>query len=461
MNVNLRSLIALFPIIFLASSMVEAQESEPTVSDILRSFYSNALEQEQAYKWLKDLCAIGPRLSGSKESYEAVEWAVTELEALGLDSVWTEEMDVPHWVRGEERAVLTATGHELHVTALGGSTGSLGWVTGKVVEVKSWDELDALGHEGVNGNIVLFNRPMDPTLMETGMTYGRAVDQRGIGSSRAARYGAVGVLVRSVTTRHDDFPHAGAMRYIDSLPKIPALGISTNDADFLSEQLTEGETELKMFLTCHWRPDTIGYNVIGEIKGSTYPDEIMVVGGHLDSWDLAEGPQDDGAGCVQSMEVLKQFVDLGIKPKCTLRVVLFANEENGLKGAVAYANGAKERAEVHILGIESDGGGYTPQGYRIQGNDEQVEYIRQFRELFEPYGMYKFVKSGSGTDIGRLKTEDNILLGLHVDGTRYFDVHHTADDLFIHVNPRELEMGTAAMSSMIYIIDQKGIGKKE
>jgi hypothetical protein len=447
----------LVTLLLIPLTIISSYGQENQSADTLKMFFQNALQHETAYRWLQELCEKGHRLSGSPSSYKAVDWAVATLKEAGLDKVWTQEFDVPHWVRGEERAVILQNGRELNVTALGGSVGTLGWVPGEVVEIMNWDELDALG-ENLKGKVVFYNRPMDPTFMETGMGYGTAVDQRWAGAMRAGAYGAVGVIVRSVTTRHDDFPHTGSMGYVDTIPKIPALGISTNDADELSAMLSTGDKlDVKMFLSCHQRPDTVGYNVIGEITGSQFPDEIIVVGGHLDSWDLGTGAQDDGAGCVQSMEVLKQFIDLGIRPKRTIRVVLFANEENGLRGARHYAAVAKEKEEFHMLGIESDGGGYSPQGFRIQGSDEAVAYIRSYRELFAPFGMFKFVKSGSGADVGRLKTDRNIMLGLHVDGSRYFDVHHTSQDNIDHVNPRELELGTAAMSAMIFLIDRNGI----
>jgi hypothetical protein len=346
------------------------------------------------------------------------------------------------------------------VCALGGSiaTPSSGLRAG-VVEVKSFEELEALGEEKIKGNFVFFNRSMPAELINTFEAYSKTVNQRTQGAARAARFGAVGVIVRSMNLRLDDFPHTGSMRYGD-LPntmRIPAAAISTNGAQLLSSMLALND-DLKFYLKldCKNFPDVPSHNVIGEIKGSEFPDEIIVVGGHLDSWDLGDGSHDDGAGIVQSMEVLRLFKEMNYKPKRTIRVVLYMNEENGLRGGTAYAQYAKRNKEKHIFALESDAGGFSPRGFVFEATNSQFKQIESWKSYFKLYMADRFELGGSGADIGPLRDNKVVLSGLRPDSQRYFNFHHAANDTFDAINKRELELGAAAMSSLVYLVDQYG-----
>ena len=297
---------------------------------------------------------------------------------------------------------------------------------------------------------------MDETLINTFEAYGGSVDQRTRGTAEAAKLGAVGVIVRSMTTILDDYPHTGSM-YYDGLTlnqRIPAAAISTNGAELLSSMLSLNP-KTKFFFRQNSKnfPDVLTHTVIGEIKGSQKPEEIILVGGHLDTWDLGDGSHDDGAGIVQSMEVLRIFKSLNYKPKRTIRVVLFANEENGLRGGNKYARESKLKNEKHFFALESDAGGFTPRGFSFDTSEKEFKLIKKFEELFEDYGMNNFFLGGSGADIGPLKDGLVILAGLRPDPQRYFDVHHAASDTFDKINKRELELGAAAMASLIYLMD--------
>ena len=297
---------------------------------------------------------------------------------------------------------------------------------------------------------------MQADLINTFNAYSGCVDQRYSGAEEAARLGAVAVIVRSVNLRLDDFPHTGSMSYgkLALRKRIPASAISTNGAELLSFMLALNP-KLSFYLkqNCKNLPDVQSYNVIGEITGSEKPDEIMVVGGHLDSWDLGDGAHDDGAGVVQSMEVLRLFKTIGYQPKRTLRVVLFMNEENGMRGATEYAAIAETNKENHVFALESDAGGFTPRGFSIDSAPEKLAVIQSWEPYFEPYLIHMFVKGGSGADVGHLKTDANVLAGLRPDSQRYFDYHHAANDTFDAINKRELELGAATMASLVYLID--------
>jgi Zn-dependent M28 family amino/carboxypeptidase len=327
-----------------------------------------------------------------------------------------------------------------------------------VVEVQDFDELAKLGREQVEGKIVFFNRPMNPSEVNTFAAYGGAANQRAAGPSEAAKYGAVGAVVRSLTLAQDDVPHTGSLRYALNVPQIPAIAISTNDANLLSKLLKD-DADLRFYFEthCEMKEDELSYNVIGELRGSEYPEEIIAVGGHLDSWDLGQGAHDDGAGCVQSIEVLRIFKALGLRPKRTLRAVMFMNEENGLRGGVEYAAQAEKNKEKHLAAIESDRGGFTPRGFSIDAEAKALKKIQGFAELFRPYGIYEFVAGGSGADISPLKSQGVPLIGFVPDSQRYFKYHHTAIDTFDKVDQRELEMGAAAMAGLVYLLDRYGL----
>ena len=348
---------------------------------------------------------------------------------------------------------------EVPVCALGGSigTGNAG-ITARVIEVHNFEQLEELGTKGIEGKFVFFNRPMDPTHIHTGTAYGGAVDQRHKGAAHAAKYGAVGVLVRSMTLALDDVPHTGSMKYDSVGVKIPGVAISTRGANLLSGLLKQDQGLMfHLELDCKTLPDVRSHNVIGELKGTEYPDEIILVGGHLDSWDKGHGAHDDGAGCVQSIEVLRLFKALGIQPKRTVRVVMFMNEENGLRGAKKYAAVAKEKGENHIAAIESDAGGFTPRGFGILGTPGAVEKIKSFNRVFDSFGIIDLKAGWGGADINHLKDQGVTLIGYRPDNARYFDLHHTSEDTFDKVNKRELELGAASMAVLVYLLSEYGL----
>lgn len=430
----------------------------------IRSMYTDALTHQTGYRLLQSLCAeVGPRPVCSTGDAKAIAWAVAQLEKMDFDSVYVQPVpENPHWVRGVETATALGFGKAgaLNVTALGGSVGTPGGnrgkgITAQVVEVKSFAELDRLAAAGgVSGKIVFFNRPMDPSFIHTGSAYGNAGDQRWAGAQEASKHGAVAVLVRSLTLRTDDYPHTGGMSYGDAPVKIPAAGISTVDANWLSEQLkNRPELEVRLVLGCESRGTCFSYNVVGEWRGTGRPEEIAVVGGHLDSWDLATGAQDDGAGCAQSIQALGLMMRSGYKPQRTHRVVLFANEEFGLNGARTYAEKAQQRGEKHVLAMESDGGSGTPRGFSTENQAARAQ-IERFQSLLAPYGLLSYSVGGSGADIGALRGQNNVVLvGLSADSQRYFDYHHSAQDVIETIHPRELELGAAAMASLLYLFD--------
>ena len=430
----------------------------------VRKIYDTALTKGQCYPWLHHLTKkIGARLSGSPQAAAAVEYTYQMLDTLGLDSVWLQPCMVPHWVRGEKEVVRIAESVmgsiDLNALALGNSiaTGQHG-ISSEVIEVKNFDELKNMG-SAVKGKIVFFNRAFDATQINTFAAYGGAVDQRGNGASEAAKHGAIGVLVRSMASNLDDIPHTGGLRYKEGVEEIPAVAISTNHAELLSGLLKQGPVKVYIKTNCRLLEDKLSYNVIGEIRGSEKPEEIILVGGHLDSWDVGEGAHDDGTGCVQSMDVLYLLKKTGYRPKRTIRCVLFMNEENGLQGGRTYAAEAKRKNEVHLAAIESDRGGFTPRGFTVDG--EQEVFAQKFPQMqpwltvLEPYGLH-IKKGGGGADISPLKTQKTLLIGFEPDSQRYFNYHHTAADTFETVDKRELELGTAAITSLVYLMDKYG-----
>ena len=431
-------------------------------SQFIKKIYNEALSSGESYERLDYLSnQIGGRLSGSINYERSVKWGKEELDLIGLDSVWLQPVMTPKWVRGapEYAHIESSPGNTISVpiAALGGSisTPSIG-ISSNVIEVKSFDELNNIGKDSISGKIIFFNRKMDPTLIDTFQSYGGSVSQRTQGAAMAAKLGAIGVIVRSMTTTLDDYPHTGSM-YYDGLTlneRIPAAAISTNGAELLSSMLSLNPN-IKFFFRQNSKnfPDVLSYNVIGQIDGSERSDEIIVVGGHLDSWDLGDGSHDDGAGIVQSMEVLRILKNLNYNPKRTIRVVLFANEENGLRGGNKYAELAKKNNESHFFALESDAGGFTPRGFSFDTSESEFNSLKEFEELFNQYGIDNFIIGGSGADIGPLKDGKVILAGLRPDPQRYFDYHHAASDTFDKINKRELELGAAAMTALVYLLD--------
>ena len=438
-----------------------SQRQEETT---IRQIYDKALTEGQSYAMLDYLSnKIGSRLSGSAGAAAAVEWSKLAMQDAGFDSVWLQPVMVPQWVRGQKevgRILRTKRGEAMtvNVCALGGSVGTgPNGITASIVEVKSFEELAKLG-AAVQGKIVFFSRPMDPTKINTFSAYGGAVNQRGSGASEASKYGAKAVLVRSMGSNLEDYPHTGGLRYAPNLAKIPAFAISTRHADMLSKLLVE-EKEIQVYLESHCETleDAPSFNVIGEIKGSEYKDEIIIIGGHLDSWDLGQGAHDDGAGCVQSIEVLRILSTMGYQPKRTIRAVMFMNEENGLRGGLKYAEMAAKNKEKHIAAIESDRGGFTPRGFTISADSATRKKIQRWKPLLEPYGLTDFSQEGGGADIGPLAQQGVALIGFLPDSQRYFSLHHTAEDTFDKVDKRELELGAASMTALVYLIDRYGL----
>lgn len=441
--------------------------SQSDDSAMIKRISDEILLRGKAHDNLKILCkSVGQRLSGSPGMYKGEEWGLKTLKEAGAEKVYLQECMVPHWVRGAEEEARFKTGNRsaapaFTVLALGNSvgTGKEG-VLAQVIEVKNFDELDRRKEE-VKGKIVFFNYPFNKTLLRG--AYGDAVRYRGGGASAAAKYGAVAVIVRSVTAAYDDNPHTGALRYNDSFPKIPAVAISTMDAESLSNYLKGKYAIEKFFLktNCAMLADTIGHNVIGEIRGTEFPDEIITVGGHLDSWDPGEGASDDGTGLVQSIEILRAFNAIGYKPKRTIRVVLFANEENGGRGAAKYAEEAKLKNEKHIMAMESDGGSEYPRGFGCGMTKEQYAKVETWKKYFTPYDADKFSFSeggGGGADIGPLQTLFKTpQFGLNTTGQRYFDMHHSAIDTFENINAQELNLCASVMAAMLYLVDKYGL----
>ncbi len=452
----------LLPLFLILGFSATAQRAD---SLIMRKIFKTAMEDGECYKNLTFLSKkIGHRISGSPQAEQAVQWAFQLMKSYKFDTVYLQECMVPVWVRGEkEKCTLISkklpAPKSLNACALGSSVPTpLKGIEAEVVEIKRWEMLDSLGEKGLKGKLVFYNRPFDKSLVSTFEAYSKAVDQRTLGASRAAKYGAVGMLVRSMTTALDDNPHTGNMRYDESLPKIPGAALSTLAANELSYQLKlDPKLKVNLKLFCKTLPDAKSYNVIGEIKGREFPDEIIVVGGHLDSWDMGEGAHDDGAGCVQSIEVLRLFKELGLVPKRTIRAVLFMNEENGLRGGLKYAEIAALKKEKHLVAIESDRGGFTPRGFSFDTLDTRTERIFKWRELFSPYLMDLFLIGGSGADVGPLRHQGCLTMGYLPDAQRYFDYHHTPIDKLEAVNQRELEMGAAALAMMVFLISEFGL----
>ncbi|MFM7824129.1 MAG: M20/M25/M40 family metallo-hydrolase, partial [Bacteroidota bacterium] len=424
------SLLAFFCLLLFVQTQGVSQDSM-----MVSKIFTYCLEQGKSYERLRYLSdSIGHRLSGSVGAEKAVKWSFETMKSEGYGSCYLQEVMVPVWVRNdvERLDMITQKGKsKLNVFSLGGSIATRkGGLTAGVVEVKSFEELERLGREKIEGKIVFFNVPMKERFYHTFEAYGDAGKYRWAGAQNAAKYGAVASITRSLTLAMDDNPHTGGMGYVDSIPKIPACAISTMGAEKLSLSLAQNPSlRLELEMNCETRPDQLSHNVIAEIRGSEFPDEIIVVGAHLDSWDKGHGAHDDGAGCVQSMEVLNIFKDLGLRPKRTIRVVLFMNEENGVRGGKKYAEEAKAKGERHIAAIESDAGAFTPAGFSSTCIDDSKRvWMRQWKHLFKPYAIYQWDGDGGGVDIGPLKDQGTLLIGLRPDSQRYFDYHHTDID---------------------------------
>lgn len=455
----MRSVPVLFGLAVLSAALLPAAPDRETV---LQQITAEALARGQAHDQLRDLLSRHPgRLAGSAALAGAVQWSEARLQALDLDRVWLQEAMVPHWERGHPESVHLlmpgAAPVRLAAAALGGSIATPAeGLTAQVIEVASLDDLLARGPAQVAGRIVFFNRPMDPADPDPGRAYGRAVDQRSRGPRTAASLGAVAALVRSMTQARDDVPHTGGTAYVPDGRNIPAVSLSALAADRLSATLKE-QPDLQVEIKVHarWHPEALSHNVIGEIRGAEKPDEIIVVGAHLDSWDLTPGAHDDGTGVVQVIEVLRIYRTLGLRPRHTIRCVLFTNEENGLRGGKAYAAHVSATGEKHVFAVESDGGGFAPRGFSLGQRDGPVhERARRWLPLLEPLGILTVTEGRGGADIGPLLPLGVPLGNLLVDDQRYFDLHHTVADTIDQVHPRELHLGAAALASLVWLVDQ-------
>lgn len=401
-------------------------------------------------------------MSGSANAAKAVVETSRMLKEAGAEKVYQQPCMVPHWVRGEKESgyVFSPNGtkRQLNLCALGNSVGTgISGVKAEIIEVTSMNQFSELGEKKIKGKIVFVNIPMNPTYLYTFHAYGESGVARWNGPSQSAKYGAVGTIVRSLASNYDDYPHTGVMSYNDSFPKIPAIAISTNDAEWLSAELKKSKPVSAWFKTsCKMLADAPSANVIGEIKGAEFPDEIITVGGHLDSWDLAEGAHDDGAGCMQTIEVLRAMKAMAYQPKRTIKFVMFMNEENGSKGEEAYFESAKKNNEKHVFAVESDAGGFSPSGFGTDMTASQFAKVLSWKHFFEDYDINKFSNDGSGSDIGSLKEIGCALSELRPDSQRYFDVHHAKTDVFESVSKRELNLGAFALAAFVYLADQYG-----
>jgi carboxypeptidase Q len=408
-----------------------------------------ALTSDVAYRrlaWLTD--RIGNRLSGSESLTRAVEWAAAEMKRDKLENVRTEKVMVPHWVRGEESLELTApVARKLSMLGLGNSVGTPPeGVTAEAVVVRNFDELEAFG-ERVRGKIVVYNAPFT--------SYGQTVAYRGVGASRAAKYGAVAAVVRSITPVSLQTPHTGSLRYLDDQPKIPAAAVTIEGAEMLQRMYERGEHPiLHLKMEAHFLPDAESANVVAELKGRERPEEVVVVGGHIDSWDVGQGAHDDGGGCIVSWEAVRLLKELGLRPRRTIRVVLFTNEENGARGGAGYRDAHKSEMPKHVLAIESDIGVFRPTGFGLSEAatpQARADFI-EIAKLLSGIRADRIDPDGEGTDIGPMMLEGVTGASLNVDFSHYFDIHHTQADTFDKVNPQELAACVATMALMAYVV---------
>lgn len=448
--------------IFILSTGTYAQQLD---SITIHKIYSEILVNGKAYEWLRHLTHdVGARLSGSPEAAKAVLFAEKIFKESGADTVWLQEVMVPHWVRGKKELAKIIDSNksvqEVPVLALGRSVATpVEGMTASVIEVYDFDQLKKLGRDNIQGKIVFFNHPFDESQVNTFAAYAEAGKYRWSAPSEAARYGAVATICRSMTNIEDDFPHTGAMGYNDSLPKIPCAAISTNGANLLSRILkADSKTQFFLQMNCQTLDSVKSYNVIAEIRGTEFPEEIISVGGHLDSWDVGQGAHDDGAGVVQGIEILRTFKALNIRPRRTIRAVAWMNEENGVMGGNIYAREAQRKNEKHIAAMESDEGGFMPYGFGLDMLESKRNKIKSWAPLFRPYQVWNFDYEHGGTDIDPLeRLLKTPLIALVVNQQRYFDYHHAWSDTFDKVNKRELHLGAATMGAMIYLLSNYGL----
>lgn len=431
---------------------------------MVKQIFDEVLTNGKAYDQLRELCLdIGPRLTGSENMNKAVLWSKKLMEDLDFDHVFTQEVMAPHWVRGAKAKAKVeskiAGNFALNIIANGNSVSTpKRGLKAEIVSMDSPADLEKVGKAAIEGKIVYFSRPFNQTFISTGRMYGDAGPGRWFGAAQAEKFGAVGVLNRTLSSSHDDddYPHTGN----GAASKIPTASVSVKSSLALEAALKK-DAKLSVTMNLYSKPlpeKTLTHNVIGELKGSEFPNEYIVVGGHLDSWDVGHGAHDDGTGCVQSIEVLRTLKAIGYKPRYTIRAVMFANEENGLAGGNKYAELAKEKGEKHLVAMESDGGGFTPRGFGMTAGIDTLAKVRSWLPLFNKRTITFINNGGGGADIGPLrKALGTPTIGLNVDDQRYFDLHHTEADTFDKVNKRELHLGAASMASLIYLIDKNGL----
>ena len=450
---------------------VLGQESgEETAVDafFIKSLHSEALASQHSFDILAELIEYcgGHRLSGTENYDLAVEYFNQKLKTVGFESISNQPCEVEQWVRGDDDSVdyLDDAGQKQELTAV--ALGNSGHSDGRIFEgeVVSFSHIDSLEvYQGdLTGKIAFFTRPFDQSLLNTFRAYSGAVSQRVYGPNAAAKRGAIATLVRSMASNLDDHPHTGVTIFEEGVKPIPAMALSTIDAETLEHEMESRTVKVRVKSSSRRVGKTMDDNVVAEIKGTEFPDEIILAGGHLDSWDIGKGAHDDGAGCAHAVEAFRLLLDAGYKPRRTWRCVLFANEENGLAGGTEYARISNENNEFHLAAIESDAGGFTPQAFSFVASDGLSDYMKEvqkFWPLLEPYHLSQQF-FGSGADIGPLKSQGGLLIGLRPDPQRYFDYHHSTNDNLEHVNPRELSLGAAAIASLIYLIDKYGVGEQ-
>ena len=440
--------------------IVHALEPE---KNVISAIYKNALTSHESYNNLNELCKSAPgRLVGSKESERAIHILKTQIEKINPDTSYLQNYTTPSWRCKSKSQATVQYGSKkeaLNVVNLGLSVSTPeDGITGEVLEVHTLNALDSLGSKFVKDKIVFFNRAMDNSKINTFEAYGGAIDQRTNGASKASQYGAAGVIIRSLATELDDFPHTGVSRYKDGVKKIPNLAISTNDAEKLSRINKQNKG-----VTVRMKSDTETIdkvntsNIIAEIKGSLHPEKIILIGAHIDAWFDTPGAHDDGAGCEQMIDVFRIFKELNIKPVNTIRLVLFMDEEMYQSGSNVYADFVGKEKKKHIVSIESDAGGLLPLGFGIDANDSVIQSIQKQGLKLVDYGIYKTVKGYGGTDIDPLKEYGIPLIGLMTNSQLYFEYHHSANDTIDKVSRREMQMGTAAIACLVYLIDKNGI----
>ncbi|GAB4460818.1 MAG: M28 family peptidase [Armatimonadaceae bacterium] len=407
-----------------------------------------ALRDPTAYRRLAYLCdRIGHRLSGSPSLDASIRWSVDEMKRDGLEGVRAEKVMVPHWVRGQESAVLLdPVERPLVMLGLGMSVGTpRNGITADVVTVRDFEELERLEASAVRGKIVCYNVPFT--------TYGETVRYRSGGASRAAKRGAVGVLVRSVGPVSLRTPHTGALRYDEDALKIPAAAITIEDAEMLARMQQRGEkVRVRLKMDARMLPDAPSANVIADLRGREKPEEIVVVGGHLDSWDVGAGAHDDGGGCLAAWEAVRLMKVLDLRPRRTVRVVLFTNEENGLRGGNAYRDIHRAEMPNHVLAIESDSGVWKPLGFGVSASEDGLAFVQRLAPLLSSLQAERIERGGGGADIGPMGGDGVPLMGLNTDTSRYFHIHHTPADTVDKVMPEEFARCVAAMAVMAYAV---------